>query len=136
MSDTIIAAAPLVAALSPLVNAAVSGLVVGIGGLVFAALAKWTGLAFAPDKQTQLEKAADSEVQAAIAQAENNLAAGKFDVGNPVVASVARSLAVNAPEIVADLGLSADQVKDAVVKAIGRAQQQMTRADPAAAQKP
>jgi hypothetical protein len=136
MSDTIVSAAPLVAALSPLVNAAVSGLVIGVGGLVFAGLAKWTGIAFTPDKQAELEKAADSEVQAAIAKAENNLATGKFDVRNPVVASVANALAANAPAIVADLSLSADQVNDAVVKAIGRAQQQMTKVDPAAGPKP
>ena len=36
MSETAIAAAPIVAALSPLVNAAASGLVIGLGGLLFA----------------------------------------------------------------------------------------------------
>lgn len=126
MSDTIIAAAPVVAALSPLVNAAVSGLVVGIGGLVFAGLAKMTGIAFTPDYQAQLERAADSEVQAAVAAAENNLATGKFDVGHPVVAAIAKSLANNAGGIVNKLGLTPDAVRVEVVRAIGRAQAAMT----------
>jgi hypothetical protein len=56
MSDTAIAAAPLVSALSPLVNAAASGLVIGLGGLVFAGLARWTGIAFAPDAQGGLRR--------------------------------------------------------------------------------
>jgi|SRR5208337_123972 len=126
MSDTIIAAAPVVAALSPLVNAAVSGLVVGIGGLVFAGLAKMTGIAFTPDYQAQLEKAADSEVQAAVAAAENNLATGEFDAGHPLVAAIAKSLANNAGAIVNKLGLTPDAVRVEVVRAIGRAQTAMT----------
>ena len=132
MSDTIVSAAPVVAALSPLVNAAVSGLVVGIGGLVFAGLAKFTGIAFTPDYQAQLEKAANSQIEAAIARSESNLATGKFDVGNPVVASIAQALAENAPAIVARLGLNGAEVQDAVVKAIGRAQKAMTQVNPAA----
>ena len=85
MSDTAIAAAPIVSALSPLVNAAASGLVIGLGGLLFALLARLTGIAFAPDAQARLEKAADAEVHALIAGAENNLATGKFSLGNPLV---------------------------------------------------
>ena len=56
MSETAIAAAPIVSALSPFVNAAASGFVVGIGGLLFAGLARWTGIAFTPDVQAQLEE--------------------------------------------------------------------------------
>ena len=55
---------------------------IGLGGLVFALLARLTGIAFAPDAQVRLEKAADAEVHALIAGAENNLATGKFSVGN------------------------------------------------------
>jgi len=131
MSNTAIAAAPIVAALSPLVNAAVSGLVIGIGGLLFALVARLTGLAFAPDYQARLEKAADAEVQAAIAAAENNLASGKFDVGSPVVARIAQALVDAAPAIVARLGLGPDEIKREVVRAIGRAQTRMTAIDPA-----
>ena len=89
MSDTAIAAAPIVSALSPLVNAAASGLVIGGGGLLFALLARINGIAFAPDAQARLEKAADAEVHALIAGAENNLATGKFSVSNPLVATAA-----------------------------------------------
>ena len=128
MSETAIAAAPLVSALSPLVNAAASGLVIGLGGLVFALLARSTGIAFAPDAQARLEKAADAEVHALIAGAENNLATGKFSVGNPLVATAAAALVANAPGIVAKLGLNGAEVRDAVVKAIGRAQKSMTAA--------
>jgi hypothetical protein len=126
MSETAIAAAPIVAALSPLVNAVASGLVIGLGGLLFAGLARMTGIAFAPDAQAQLEKAADAEVQVLIAGAENNLATGKFSVGNPLVATAATALVANAPGIVAKLGLNEAEVRDAVVKAIGRAQKAMT----------
>jgi len=126
MSDTIVSAAPIVAALSPLVNAAVSGLVVGIGGLVFAGIAKLTGIAFSPDYQAQLEKAADSEIEAVIAGSEDNLAGGKFDVGSPLVATIARTLNQNAADIIAKLGLTSDAVKVEVVRAIGRAQKAMT----------
>ena len=77
MSNTIVSAAPVVAALSPLVNAAISGLIVGIGGLVFAGLAKMTGIAFTPDYQEMLEKAADFEIEAIIARSEDNLAGGQ-----------------------------------------------------------
>ena len=126
MSDTIVSAAPIVAALSPLVNAAVSGLVVGIGGLVFAGIAKLTGIAFSPDYQAQLEKAADSEIEAVIASSEDNLAGGKFDVGSPLVATIARTLNQNAADIIAKLGLTSDAVKVEVVRAIGRAQTAMT----------
>ena len=35
MSETAIAAAPIVSALSPFINAAASGLVIGVGGLLF-----------------------------------------------------------------------------------------------------
>ena|SRR5271155_550221 len=126
MSVNAIAAAPIVVALSPLVNAAASGLVIGLGGLLFALLARMTGIAFAPDIQARLEKAADAEVQAEIAMAENNLATGKFDVGNPLVAQVANALVVNAPALIAKLGLNSDEIKHEVVKAIGRAQMAMT----------
>jgi glutathione S-transferase len=126
MSETAIAAAPIVAALSPLVNAVASGLVIGLGGLLFAGLARMSGIAFAPDAQAQLEKAADAEVHALIAGAENNLATGKFSVGNPLVATAATALVANAPRIVAKLGLNEAEVRDAVVKAIGRAQKAMT----------
>jgi hypothetical protein len=126
MSETAIAAAPIVAALSPLVNAAASGLVIGLGGLLFAYLARMTGIAFAPDTQAQLEKAADAEVHVLIAGAENNLATGKFSAGNPLVAAAATALVANAPGIVAKLGLNEAEVRDAVVKAIGRAQKAMT----------
>jgi hypothetical protein len=126
MSETAIAAAPIVVALSPLVNAAASGGVIGLGGLLFALLARMTGIAFAPDAQARLEKAADAEVQAAIARAENNLATGKFDVANPVVAQVANALVVSAPTLIAKLGLNSDEIKHEVVKAIGRAQMAMT----------
>ena len=132
MSDTAIAAAPIVSALSPLVNAAASGLVIGLGGLLFALLARMTGIAFAPDTQARLEKAADAEVQAAIAMAENNLATGNYDIDNPVVASIAKNVVANAPAIIADLGLSGGQVKQEVVKAIGRAQTKMTAVNPGA----
>ena len=126
MSETAIAAAPIVSVLSPFVNAAASGLVVGIGGLLFAGLARWTGIAFTPDVQAQLEKAADAEVHALIAGAENNLATGKFNVGNPLVATATTALVANAPEAVAKLGLNEAEVRDAVIKAIGRAQKAMT----------
>ena len=126
MSDTAIAAAPIVSALSPLVNAAASGLVIGLGGFLFALLARWTGIAFAPDAQARLEKVADAEVHALIAGAENNLATGKFSVGNPMVATATSALIANAPGIVAKLGLNEAEVRDAVVKAIGRAQKAMT----------
>jgi hypothetical protein len=132
MSDTAIAAAPIVSALSPLVNAAASGLVIGLGGFLFALLARMTGIAFAPDTQGRLENAADAEVQAAIAMAENNLASGSFDIDNPVVASIAANVAANAPAIIAKLGLSGGQVKQEVIKAIGRAQARMTAIDPTA----
>jgi hypothetical protein len=126
MSDTAIAAAPIVVALSPLVNAAASGVVIGIGGLLFAGLARWTGIAFAPDAQARLEKAADAEIHALIAGAENNLATGKFSAGNPLVAAAATAVVAHAPEIVAKLGLNEAEVRDAVIKAIGRAQKAMT----------
>ena len=126
MSETAIAAAPIVSALSPFVNAAASGLVIGVGGLLFAGLARWTGIAFTPDVQAELEKAADAEVHALIAGAENNLATGKFSVGNPLVATATTALIANAPEIVAKLGLNEAEVRDTVVKAIGRAQKAMT----------
>jgi len=132
MSDTVITVAPIVSALSPLVNAAASGLVIGIGGFLFALLARMTGIAFAPDAQARLENAADAEVQAAIAMAENNLASGSFDIDNPVVASIAANVAANAPAIIAKLGLSSGQVKQEVIKAIGRAQARMTAIDPTA----
>jgi len=136
MSNTAIAAAPIVAALSPLVNAAVSGLVIGIGGLLFALLARATGIAFAPDARARLEKAADAEVHAAVAGAETNLASGKFDVGNPLVARIAKALVESAPAIIARLGLGSDEIKREVVKAIGRAQMKMTAVDPAAKNAP
>jgi hypothetical protein len=126
MSDTVVSAAPVIAALSPLVNAAVSGLVVGIGGLVFAGLAKVTGIAFTTDYQEKLEKAVDSEIEAVIARSENNLAVGKFDVGSPLVATIARTLSQNATNVIAKLGLTPDAVKVEVVRAIGRAQKGMT----------
>ncbi len=126
MSDTAIAAAPIVSALSPLIGAAASGLVIGLGGLLFALVARVTGIAFAPDYQAELEKAADAEVQALIAGAENNLATGKFSVGNPLVATATTALVANAPWIVAKLGLNEAELRDAVIKAIGRAQKAMT----------
>jgi hypothetical protein len=136
MSDTAIAAAPIVSALSPLINAAASGLVIGIGGFLFALLARTTGIAFAPDAQARLEKAADAEVQAAIAMAENNLATGKFDIDNPVVAAIATNVVENAPAVIAKLGLSGGQIKQEVIRAIGRAQAKMTAVDPAATSAP
>jgi len=136
MSDTAISVAPLVAALSPLVNAAASGLVIGLGGFLFALLARLTGIAFAPDYQARLEKAADAEVHAAVAGAETNLASGKFDVGNPLVARIAKALVESAPAIIARLGLGSDEIKREVVKAIGRAQMKMTAVDPAAKNAP
>jgi hypothetical protein len=125
-----VAVAPLVDALSPLVNAAISGLVVGIGALVFAGVAKLTGVAFTPDYQAQLEKAADGVVQAAVAKAENNLATGKFDVGNPIVAAIAKDLDAAIPVIVDKLGLTPALTRSEVVKAIGRAQVAMTAVAP------
>ena len=136
MSDTAIAAAPIVSALSPLINAAASGLVIGIGGFLFALLARATGIAFAPDLQARFEKAVDAEVQAAIALAENNLATGKFNIDNPVVAAIATNVAENAPAVIAKLGLSAGQVTQEVIRAIGRAQAKMTAVDPAATSAP
>ncbi len=124
-ATTAIAATPFVLALSPLVNAAVSGLVLGVGGLIFAGIAKLTGIAFTPD-QAQLEKAADGEIQAAIANAENNLASGSFDVKSPLVSTVAATLGGDAAGLIAKLGLTPEEVRGEVVKAIGRAQMAMT----------
>jgi hypothetical protein len=89
-----------------------------------------TGIAFAPDYQAKLEKTADAEVQAAIAGAENNLATGKFNSGNPLVAQVANALIANSPALVARLGLNGDEIKHEIVKAIGRAQTAMTAVNP------
>ncbi len=125
-ATTAIAATPFVLALSPLVNAAVSGLVLGVGGLIFAGIAKLTGIAFTPDHQAQLETAADGEIQAAIANAENNLASGSFDVKSPLVSTVAATLGGDAAGLIAKLGLTPEEVRGEVVKAIGRAQMAMT----------
>jgi hypothetical protein len=75
-------------------------------------------------------------VQAAIALAENNLATGKFNIDNPVVAAIATNVAENAPAVIAKLGLSAGQVTQEVIRAIGRAQAKMTAVDPAATSAP
>ena len=109
---------------------------IGLGGFLFALLARLTGIAFAPDYQARLEKAADAEVHAAVAGAETNLASGKFDVGNPLVARIAKALVESAPAIIARLGLGSDEIKREVVKAIGRAQMKMTAVDPAAKNAP
>ena len=47
-------------------------------------------------------------------------------MGNPLVATATTALVANAPGIVAKLGLNEAEVRDAVVKAIGRAQKAMT----------
>ncbi len=119
---TDISLAPLVSALSPLINAAVSGAVIGIGGLIFALLAKWTGIAFSPDTQAQFEKAVDFEVNRAVAASENNLATGSFSAGNPLVGSITRSVVATAPALIEKIGLTPAQIEQSVIAAIGRSQ--------------
>ena len=74
MSDTAIAAAPIVAAAQPYITAIVTSLV-GVGvtyGL--AALKRWTGIAFQQSMIDEIESAAETEAAKAVAAASDNLA--------------------------------------------------------------
>jgi len=134
MSDpsSAVALSPFVEALSPLVNAAVSGLVIGVGGLIFAALARWTGVAFTPDFQSQVERAAATQAGIIVAKAEGNLAGKSIEVGNPAVAAATNWIAANMPAALDKAGVNRDDVSHLILAEIGKLQAQMAAPTPAA----
>ena len=125
MSDpsAIVQAAPIVADLSPFVNAAASALATALVGLAFALLAKYLGVQLGPDVQAKLAQAADDLVAAEAAKVEGNLGTKAFSVGSPMVASMVSSLAAAEPAIVAKLGLTPDKLSAVILAAVGRYQQ-------------
>ena len=135
MSDTANQAAPIVAAVSPWINAAAIAATNGVIAIAVALVAKYLGVSFGPDAATKLDGIADNLVSSAIAAAENNLATGQFNVQSPLVVSLTSKLAAAAPAIVAKLGYQPQDLAAVITAAIGRAQSSMTRAAPASSTK-
>lgn len=135
---TAVALAPLADAFSLLVQASVSAAVVGVGGVVFAALAKWTGVAFTPDYQAKFEGAVAKRVNVEIAKDAANLATRSFDAGNPMVASIANALIASEAPLIAKAGVAVtpEAVQQEVLHVIGQIQRGVTRVNPAAPKAP
>ena len=131
MSDPAIAAAPIVAARSPLVNAAVSGLVIGLGGIAFAALARLTGIAFTPDFQAKVEKAVQTEAGIIALGAEDGFSKLSIPVSSPLVAQAAVQVANAVPGALKAAGISPQILTRMVAGELGKIQAQMSTSAPA-----
>jgi hypothetical protein len=126
-----IAAAPIVAALSPLVNAAVSGLVIGLGGIAFAALARLTGIAFTPDFQAKVEKAVQTEAGIIALGAEDGFSKLSIPVSSPIVAQAAVQVANSVPGALKAAGITPQMLTRMVAGELGKIQAQMSTSAPA-----
>jgi hypothetical protein len=134
MSDTAIAAAPIVAATQPYITAIVTS-VVGLGVAYGASLLKrWTGIAMQQSFTAEIESAAETEAAKAVAAAGDNLAKTQINVGSSVVKTAVQSIMASRTfkTAIAETGMTPNRLASIVTGEIGKLQAQMTAAAPAA----
>jgi len=136
MSDptALIAAAPLVDALAPIVVQVASAVIAIAITWAAARFSKATGIQIQAGALNRITAAAQSEAGALIATAGDNLATKSIPVWSPTVAGIADKLAANLPAEMKAAGLTPDHVATIVAGEIGKLQASMTTvAAPAAA---
>ena len=134
MSDTAIAAAPIVAAAQPYITAIVTS-VVGLGVAYGASLFKrWTGIALQQSFTAEIESAAETEAAKAVAAASDNLAKTQINVGSSVVKTAVESIMASQTfkTAIAETGMTPNRLASIIAGEIGKLQAQMTAAAPAA----
>jgi hypothetical protein len=129
MSDpsAAVAAAPLVAALTPYIDALVPVIITGIIGLVSAALHKWLGVRVNATYEAQIEAAAATEAGKLVAGAEGNLATATIPVGSPIVAAAAARILASdhLQDALSATGATPERVAAIVAGELGKLQAQM-----------
>ncbi|HEX9168114.1 MAG TPA: hypothetical protein VF886_04190 [Roseiarcus sp.] len=134
MSDTAIAAAPIVAAAQPYITAIVTS-VVGLGVAGGASLLKrWTGIALQQSFIAEIEGAAETEAAKAVAAAADNLAKTQINVGSSIVKTAVQSIMASQTlkTAITETGMTPHRLASIVTGEIGKLQAQMTATAPAA----
>jgi hypothetical protein len=125
-STSVIAAAPIVDALRPIISAVVTtiiGLAVTFG---VALLSRWTGVALQSTFVDSLRQAAQTEAGVLVAEAADNLSSRSIPVASPAVAAAANRIAAAMPEAVKAVGMTPDALGRLVAGEIGKLQAQAT----------
>ncbi len=114
MSDTI-AVSSVIADLAPYALAMIP-VVIGWGVQVYT---KATNSRVSTDAVNKLDTLAKAEAGALIAASETNLAGQSITVGSGIVADAAVNLVASAPKLLAEAGLSPDQVATMIAGHVG-----------------
>jgi|SRR5208337_867558 len=132
MSDTAIAAAPLVALAEPYIAAIATAVVPVLIGIAVQAFARWAGVKVDAAYQAKIEAACATEAGKMIAAASDNLATKQIDVGSNIVArSVDKIMdAEHLQDALRATGASPERVAAIVVGEIGKLQATMSKVDP------
>ena len=123
---SVIAAAPIVDALRPIISAVVTtiiGLAVTFG---VALLSRWTGVTLQSTYVDSLRQAAQTEAGVLVAEAADNLSSRSIAVASPAVAAAANRIAAAMPEAVKAVGMTPDALGRLVAGEIGKLQAQAT----------
>jgi hypothetical protein len=125
-STSMIAAAPIVDALRPIISALVTTMV-GLA-LTFgvALLSRWTGVTLQSTYVDSLRRAAQTEAGVLVAEAADNLSSRSISVASPSIAAAAARIAAAMPEAVNAVGMTPEGLSRLVAGEIGKLQAQAT----------
>jgi hypothetical protein len=125
-STSVIAAAPIVDALRPIISAVVTtiiGLALTFGvGL----LSRWTGVTLQSTYVDSLRQAAQTEAGVLVAEAADNLSSRSIPLASPAIAAAAARIAAAMPQAVKAVGMTPDTLGRLVAGEIGKLQAQAT----------
>jgi hypothetical protein len=124
MSDpsSVVAVAPIIEILKPLIDVVVPPAVVGLVGIAIGLIRKYTGAAISAQAEAKLESAAATQAGILVARAENNLAGQSVTLGSSGIAEAAEAIEAALPEAMALTGATPDKLKALVVGEIGKLQ--------------
>lgn len=128
-----VALAPIVAIVKPYVTVAVGGVFSALGVFLTPILKKYLGQAIVDSLEAKLLAMAESEANAAVAAAEDNLAKQSITVSSQIVVDAAQRLEAALPPLLKKLGWTPDRLKTLVAGEIGKLQVKMTAAPAAPA---
>ena len=132
-SPILVFAAPVLAALSPFLQAVAAAVASGAVTLALAMFARWTGVTINAAHADSLRKAAQTEAGVLVAEAVDDLASRSVPTNSPAVAAAAERIATTLPDAIKALGMTPDALARLVAGEIGKLQAQTTAiATPAA----
>lgn len=123
-----IALAPIVAIVKPYITVIVGSVFSAIGVFLTPVMKKYFGQAIIDSLEAKLLAMAESEANAAVAAAEDNLAKQSITVSSQVVVDAAKRLEAALPPLLKKFGWTPDRLKTLVAGEIGKLQVKMIAA--------